>query len=165
MALIRPARSGDGEGMARCWIDAGVYYAALDPELFQVPETEGLSTWMEEERPPPDDGARTTFVAEQAGEVVGFLDAMVIPALQSAAKQSVTEVGERRLVINALIVHRQHWRHGIGTQLMEAAEQWGRRHGATRVALDTWIESQVSVPFYEALGYRKRQLGFRKNLS
>jgi hypothetical protein len=28
---IRPARVGDGDGMARVWLTAGAYYADLDP--------------------------------------------------------------------------------------------------------------------------------------
>ena len=49
--LIRDARVGDGEGsrvvgfvgakVAQCWLDSGRYYASLNPELFQIPQTEG----------------------------------------------------------------------------------------------------------------------------
>jgi hypothetical protein len=30
--------------MARVWVDAGEYYAGLDPALFQVPSAEGDAT-------------------------------------------------------------------------------------------------------------------------
>src|SRR5439155_4937426 len=46
--LIRPPRVGDGEGIARVWLDAATYYAALDPDLFQVPSTDGLIERSEE---------------------------------------------------------------------------------------------------------------------
>jgi len=38
---IRPARVGDGDGMARVWLTAGAYYADLDPAHFQLPSAEG----------------------------------------------------------------------------------------------------------------------------
>lgn len=37
--FLRAPRAGDGDGLARCWLDAGAYYAAANPELFQVPVT------------------------------------------------------------------------------------------------------------------------------
>jgi hypothetical protein len=40
---IRPGRPGDGQGMARVWLDAGAYYADLDPAHFQLPSSEGLA--------------------------------------------------------------------------------------------------------------------------
>jgi hypothetical protein len=32
---------------------------------------------------------------------------------------------------------------------MEAVEAWARERGAALVLLDTWVDSPVSVPFYE----------------
>jgi GNAT superfamily N-acetyltransferase len=62
-------------------------------------------------------------------------------------------------------VERGYWRRGVGTKLMRAAEEWGKDCGATLVCLDTWVDSPVSVPFYEeGLGYSRRQVGFRKRL-
>ncbi len=38
--FLRAPRAGDGDGLARCWLDAGAYYAAANPELFQVPQAD-----------------------------------------------------------------------------------------------------------------------------
>src|SRR5262245_13534238 len=38
---LRPARPGDGADLARGWLDGCRYYAALDPERFQVPDDDG----------------------------------------------------------------------------------------------------------------------------
>ncbi len=45
--LIRAARRGDGEALARCWLEMGRYYTALDRERFQVPNERGLIEWVE----------------------------------------------------------------------------------------------------------------------
>jgi ribosomal protein S18 acetylase RimI-like enzyme len=76
----------------------------------------------------------------------------------------VREVGVRRLSVDALAVAERFRRQGVGRMLMEAAERWGRRRGAELVVLDTWIDSPLSVPFYDALGYRRRQIKFDKPL-
>ncbi len=68
-------------------------------------------------------------------------------------------------MIDALIVHRDHWRLGAGTVLLEAAEAWGRERGAQVVRLDTYADSPVSVPFYEhRMGYQRRSIVFQKRL-
>jgi len=48
---------------------------------------------------------------------------------------------------------------------MGEVEQWGRANGATLIALDTYIGSPLSVPFYEErMGYRRQAVIFRKAL-
>ena len=44
---IRPAKPGDGQGMARVWLSAGAYYADLDPAHFQLPSADGLAESFE----------------------------------------------------------------------------------------------------------------------
>jgi hypothetical protein len=44
---VRPA-PGDGADLARGWLDGCHYYAAQDPQRFQVPDDEGLVEWVEE---------------------------------------------------------------------------------------------------------------------
>src|SRR2546423_14241577 len=45
---IRATRAGDGGGLARSWLDAGAYYAHLNPDLFQIPQADGLAQSFEE---------------------------------------------------------------------------------------------------------------------
>jgi len=47
---------------------------------------------------------------------------------------------------------------------MKAAEDWGRRRGATRAYIATAIGSEVSVPFYETLRYERVSIGFWKEM-
>jgi GNAT superfamily N-acetyltransferase len=161
---IRAPRVGDGAGLARSWIDAGRYYAELAPDLFQIPQEDGLAAWLE-------DGLLNVsaeeliLVAEYAGQAVGFIHATLQPPLASAARQFVRDVAYARLSIQALVVQQAYWRHGIGTQLMSAAEHWGRSRDARIALLDTYSESPISIPFYEQrLGYQRRSIHLRKVL-
>jgi GNAT superfamily N-acetyltransferase len=163
--LIRVPRAGDGDGLARSWIDAGSYYAQLDPDLFQVPAVDGLAaaleTWV------LNTTAEVTLVrvAEHNRAVVGFIHATIQPPLPTAAHQFVRDVALTRVMIDALIVQQAYWRHGIGTQLLMAAEAWGRSQKAVIALLDTYSESPISIPFYEQrMGYRRRAVHLRKSL-
>ena len=44
---LRPPRVGDGQGLARTWIDAGHAYADRAGADIQVPEPDGLAAWLE----------------------------------------------------------------------------------------------------------------------
>jgi GNAT superfamily N-acetyltransferase len=163
--LVRPARPGDGPGLAQSWLDAAGYYAALDPDLFQVPAREGLAEWLEQRlaRPRPPD--TIWLVAEVAGQAVGDIHARLDRPIQDAERQLVRDVGQLRVFVNALGVQAAWRRRGVGTRLLEAVEGWGRQQGATLISLDTFIESPLSVPFYEQrMGYRRRAIIFQKRL-
>jgi GNAT superfamily N-acetyltransferase len=164
---IRPPRPGDGDGMARVWLSAGAYYASLDPALFQVPSTDGLAESFEADIGATSESSDTLrLVAEQDGQVAGWLTARLAQPAASAVHQLVRELGWIRLTVDALVVDQAQWRHGTGTALLEAAEAWGRDRGASMVRLDTYVHSPVSVPFYERhMGYQRRSIHFAKELS
>ena len=44
---IRAARVDDADGLADAWRAFGRYYADIDPQLFRVPEAEGLPAWFD----------------------------------------------------------------------------------------------------------------------
>jgi GNAT superfamily N-acetyltransferase len=163
--VVRPARPGDGAGLAQSWLDAASYYAALDPDLFQVPTSQGLAEWFEQllTRPRPPD--TIWLVAEVDGQPVGDINAQLDRPITDAARQLVREVGQLRVFVNALGVQAAYRRRGVGTRLLEAVEAWGRQQGATLISLDTFIESPLSVPFYEQrMGYQRRAIIFQKRL-
>jgi GNAT superfamily N-acetyltransferase len=54
--------------------------------------------------------------------------------------------------VDVLAVAEPFRRRGVGRRLMDETETWARGRGAVMVALDTWVDSPLSVPFYEALG-------------
>lgn len=162
---VRPARPGDGDGMARAWLSAAEYYTGLDPEHFRVPAAEAQAGEFEELLGRGRDGA-LLLVAELGGRVVGWLSARIEPPHPAAASQLVRELGWTRLAVDALVVDRAAWRHGAGTALLTAAEAWGREHGAAVARLDTYAGSPVSVPFYEdRMGYQRRAVVFQKRLT
>jgi GNAT superfamily N-acetyltransferase len=163
-AVLRSARAGDGESLARLWLEMAAYYTALDANAFQIPQSEGLAQSFERDVDALDEAA-LSVVAEIDDRVVGWIYAQLLEPQDDASHQMLRDLGRRRLTVEALVVEQGLWRHGIGSALMDAAEAWARGNGADACFLNTYVHSAVSVPFYESkMGYERRNLGFWKRL-
>ncbi|MFC3980041.1 GNAT family N-acetyltransferase [Streptosporangium jomthongense] len=161
---IRPARGGDGDGVAGAWRDSAEYYREMAPKEFQVPSEDGLSEWLENKLVDHDEST-LALVADHAGQAVGFVHATFLPPHAEAERQMTRDVGLPRVFVNALAVRRAHWRGGAGTGLMRAVERWGRERGARLLTLEAFAGSPVSVPFYEnGMGYDRYAIVFAKPL-
>ena len=82
-----------------------------------------------------------TWVAEEGGEITGFLIAHREP-------RSILHI----VTIDVLKAWR---RRRVGSLLMEAAEQWAGNHGLRMIGLETALDNLVAQRFYAARGYRK----------
>jgi len=163
--MVRPQRPGDGERLARAWLDAGRHYADLAPETFQVPDSEGLAEFLE--LAPDVDGRNDILrvVAEVDGRVVGTAVGRLEAPDRSARYQLQRQLAQTRLIVDVLVVEEEFRRHGVGARLMEALEEWGRERGAAVALLDTYPESALSRPFFEErMGYRRRSMRLIKRL-
>lgn len=164
LVTIRAPRPGDGAGMARVWLSAAVYYADLDAVHFQVPPAQGLAESFEAGLGTGGED-ELRLVADLDGQVAGWLTARIEHPAPGAERQLVREHGWTRLLIDALLVDQAVWHQGAGTELLAAAEGWGRDRGARVARLDTYYDSPVSVPFYERhMGYSRRAVVFQKPL-
>ncbi|HJP65765.1 MAG TPA: GNAT family N-acetyltransferase [Actinomycetota bacterium] len=162
---VRPAEPGDGEEMARIWVETGRYYAGLNADLFQIPSEEGLAQDFEAEAASVDESHGALLVAELDGRLTGYIGVRLVDPVQSPATQLVRYVGEAHTVVDLLVVEPASWRQGVGGLLLHSAEAWGKERGATLVRLETYVDSPVSVPFYEKrMGYQRRALIFEKQL-
>jgi aminoglycoside 6'-N-acetyltransferase I len=100
------------------------------------------------------------FVAEENDVVVGFVEV----GLRSTADgcDCARAVG----YVKGWYVAESHRRHGVGAQLIAAAENWAREQGCTEMASDTQIENTQSLQAHLHLGYEvsERSILFRKSL-
>lgn len=85
-------------------------------------------------------GSRT-WVAEENGAIVGFL----IAGHQSRGVGHIVTID----------VVEPSRRRGVGSKLMEAAEQWAREQGMAFIHLETAVDNLPAQRFYVARGYRR----------
>lgn len=91
-----------------------------------------------------------TFVASNEEELIGYIT--VIRARFKKLK------GNAYLTISVRETHRGQ---GIGTKLMEAAEQFVRDRNGRRMELEVFAKNQKAIKLYERLGYEHE--GRRRN--
>lgn len=160
---IRRAESSDAESLALLWTETGEHLIGLNHRAFKMPEPSGLVEWFTDNiAETAGDGDSATFVAEGDGQVVGTVYVRIIPPEASAPQQLLRELGLTRAEVDALAVSAAFRRRGIGKRLMQEAERWARMKGAVAFELDTYLDSPLSVPFYESLGYARRSVRFVK---
>jgi ribosomal protein S18 acetylase RimI-like enzyme len=163
--VIRPAREQDAPGIAALARNTARFYVAMDPDLFRIPDEDGFVDFLERDRAWRLSPNSLALVAELEVRVVGYLEASLIEPPDSARWQGEADAGRVRLFINFVGTDDGYRQRGIATKLVTTAEDWGRDRGAVVATLDTWIESPLSIPFWERrMGYQRKNVIFRKPL-
>jgi len=108
------------------------------------------------ERVVPDPEHRVFVAVNTTGDVIGWVHVYLTSWLATDVR------GE----IAGLIVDSTARSRGIGQRLLEAAEDWTKRHGAAVLSLRSNVIRKDAHRFYERLGYTvtKTSLNFRKSL-
>jgi GNAT superfamily N-acetyltransferase len=164
--VIREYRDGDAAGIVQIIREGARFYAELAPEYFRLPDEEGFIELIDNDSHWRDAPDNLALVAEVNREVAGYLEANVQPPLGTAKWQWERDVGETRLMINFVATADRFKRQGIAARLVKAAEDWGRLKGAAAAICDTYIESPLSVPFWERrMAYKRHKVVFRKPLA
>jgi GNAT superfamily N-acetyltransferase len=140
---VRDALPADAEALARVHADVARYYDERGAHYF--------------------DEGQLRLVAEIEGEVVGALTARLLEPL--AEDDDGLGEAEKRLRIDYLATAAGRRRAGIGTRLVQAAESWGRKVGATIAETTAFRGSALSIPFWEdRMGYEELLTSLQKRL-
>lgn len=93
------------------------------------------------------------LVAEDGGEVIGFLLGFLAEPTGAAAAADPAGPAERTAYIHLVGIHPDHRRRGVGKRLYEAFLEQAERRGATRAKAITNLGNEGSVDFHRALGF------------
>jgi GNAT superfamily N-acetyltransferase len=111
------------------------------------------------QHPPQTVGESITLAADLGGEIVGFIDAR----LERSPDPMHREMLYCHIVEFA--VGLTHQRQGIGRRLLQAAEDWGREHGAELASLEYLSANPRAGDFYrQRMGYRPAAITAIKRL-
>lgn len=156
--IVRPSSPADADGITRVYLESAVYHAGLDPERYWIPDAEAITARYREGGQHPPEADAVTLVAELQGEIVGFVDVRLTQS-PDPMHRDMTYCH----VVEIAVSNRQQGQ-GIGAQLLQAAENWGREQGADFALLEYLASNASAAAFYERLGYRPGSINAIKRL-
>jgi GNAT superfamily N-acetyltransferase len=129
---IRSARASELGDLAMLQVQAGQLFRTVDmlEVADHVPDEAALRRGQE---------LGLIWVAEERGEIAGFIVATVLDGNAHIDEVSVAPA---------------HARKGIGRLLICHVERWGRRSERPATTLTTFRDVPWNGPYYETLGYR-----------
>ena len=92
----------------------------------------------------------TTFLAEEAGQIVGFVNVTIHDESHSLLRPL------RFARVGSVGVSAGHRGQGVGRSLMQHAEAWAQSQGATELRLNVWAFNSAAMQLYRELGYELR---------
>lgn len=100
------------------------------------------------------DDNRPIFVAEDAGEVLGYAFCVFIRHIDN---NILTDI--KTLYIDDLCVDEKARGKGIGRELYNYAVAFARENDCYNLTLNVWADNTSALGFYENLGLRKQKIG------
>ena len=155
--IVRRAEARDLEAVGRFGAKLLRDHYAFDRLRFMAPQanTEEGYAWFLGTQLRRDDAA--VFVAERAGEVVGYVYAGIEP-------QSWKELREEAGFIHDVYVDETARRGGIATALLEAATEWLTSRGMPRIVLWTAAPNDAARRLFARLGFRHTMTEMTKEI-
>ncbi|HZR80095.1 MAG TPA: GNAT family N-acetyltransferase [Candidatus Binatia bacterium] len=156
--VVRPAKRGDREALGRLGALLVGTHHGFDRDRFMAPgaDVERGYGWFLGTQLREDDAA--VFVAEQDGEVVGYVYAGLEP-------RSWKELRDAAGFVHDVVVDERARRSGVARALLERAIEWLRERGAPRVMLWTAEQNRGAQELFAELGFRRTMIEMTRELS
>jgi GNAT superfamily N-acetyltransferase len=156
---IRPVTIDDLDVLIDIYLDTARHHAAIDPEVFQVPDREAIER-------------RLTRRIHGRGETGEYVAAMVGDEMVGSASVDISETPSTGNMARAVptaefgVSVLEAWRgRGIGRVLIEHCERWAADHGIDRMILTVSTANDGAIRLYHGMGYRDFDLVMLKDLS
>lgn len=144
MVTIRRAKPEDNRTIAMLWMEMISDHIDRDPR-FEVNE-DAEETYAEYARGMLDNPDTAVFLAEEEGESVGYVLALVLD------NPPVFQLG-RYGFVGEMVVTCKHRRGGIGRMLWDRARRWFKRKGVSVVQLNVSESNLEGKAFWKSVGF------------
>ncbi len=154
---VRPATRRDYKALFPIYAEIEAQHAHALPHVFRRIRPETRGPYLDMVLSAPD---AALLVAELDGRLAGLIQV----GIREIADVPIM-VARRYVKISDLAVAKAYQRRGVGRALMEAAEAWGRKHGAASMELMVWEFNRGAQAFYKKLGYGILSRNLSKDIS
>jgi GNAT superfamily N-acetyltransferase len=156
---IRPVTLDDLEALIDIYLDTARHHAAIDPEVFDVPDR-------------ADVAVRLRRRIDGRGETGEYVAAVVDGVMAGSASVDLADPPTPGNMIRSVptaefgvsVVDGFRGR-GIGRALIEHLERWASGRGVQRMILNVSEANEGAIRLYHELGYRDYDRGMLKRLA
>jgi GNAT superfamily N-acetyltransferase len=142
LVRVRPAEVRDAEALAAVYVASAEHHQRLDPSLYTRPDTDAIVQRYRDRLPLGDDAE--ILVADIAGEVVGWVE---IQLRQPGGEPRMLR--DARVAEIDIAVLPDYRGARIGSDLLEAAEEWAANRGAEFITVEVHTANGDAVRFYQ----------------
>jgi GNAT superfamily N-acetyltransferase len=142
LVKVRPAQPADAEALAAVYMASAEHHQRLDPSLYTQPELDAVVKRYRRRLPAGADAA--ILVADIAGEVVGWVEVK----LQQPGDEPRMLREARTAEIDVAVLPDYRGAR-IGSDLLEAAEEWAADHGAEFMTSEVHTANVDAARFYQ----------------
>ena len=144
---LRPASAADRPALFSLYAEVQRFHHETDPKHFRAPDDDArFARFLRHALKAKD---HHLFLAESAGEAVGYLELLVQTRAANPARDA-----RRRLSIEQIVVGAKWRRRGFGRQMVAFARVLAEREGCDEVVLTVWTFNEDALAFYRAIGFR-----------
>ena len=140
--IIRPVKPEDVDAVGRLWFELVSYHQELS-QMMPIPAEDGAERYSARIRWSVDDNHVQTFVAEDEGEIVGYVYGTVVDLLPEMFKD------ERAGIVGDIYVTGKKRGAGVGTALMETMKNWFKLRAVTHYEWYVAAMNEQGIRFWE----------------
>lgn len=155
--MIRRATPLDADDIARLWESLVDYHYQLDASLPQA-APDGGRRYALRLIDRMDDSHTRIFVADEEGEIVGYVLAIIIDLAPEMFVQEYSGF------LADIFVEPDYRKRGIGRQLVDAVRQWYMECGVTHYEWYVAANNPAGIAFWRSIGGRDILMRMRADL-
>jgi GNAT superfamily N-acetyltransferase len=140
--IIRQAAPADSERIGELWLELVEFHRQLD-ENMPIPAKDGHHRYAQRIRYGLNDSYQRILVAEEHGELIGFVTGMVVDIVPEMF------VDERAGMIGDIYVMAETRGKGIGKALMQVMKDWFKLRGVTYYEWSVATANHSGIRFWQ----------------